>query len=126
MYISFSAGHSLMSYSLHLGQLWISVLIIIYCIYEHPKGLRNVLIYRYNCKSLPVGLILYPFSRIIELDSHLGHMTSIVLVPCPDIVPSMGFILWSNIKSNQEVFGCYHDILVTITLVIALVRVLLL
>lgn len=36
MYISFSAGHLLKSYSLHLGQLWISILIINYCIYKHP------------------------------------------------------------------------------------------
>lgn len=32
------------------------------------------------------------------------------------MVLSMGIILWSNAKSNQEVVGYYHDVLVTIPL----------
>ena len=60
-------------HSLHIVQLWVSVLIAIYCTEKYPWwGLSDVLIYGYSCMSSWVILLLCLFSRMIAICFPLG------------------------------------------------------
>lgn len=58
--IPFRAEHSEVFYSLHIDQLWVSVLTSIYCRKSLWFGLRDGLTYEYSKISLGVMLILWP------------------------------------------------------------------
>lgn len=91
-YALIRAEHSLVSYSLCFVQLWVSVLIIIYCkqklLYWRVK---DVLIYGHKNYSLTVRLILCPFGRIV-LKFLLGLVTWLVLGTCPNKGDGFGFL----------------------------------
>lgn len=68
IHVPFRAEHSSAPYSLHYGQLWASLLPIIYCKQKKllSQRLRGALIYGYNDKPWEVSLLLYWFSRIMD------------------------------------------------------------
>lgn len=64
------ARHSAVSPSLHLGHLWVSVLISIYCKQKFPRwGMRDALIYDYNDKPLGISLTFDSFRKIVDVFS---------------------------------------------------------
>lgn len=66
----FMARHSTVSLFLHLGHLWVSVLINIYCKQKFPRwGMRDALIYDYNDKPLGISLIFGSFRKIVDVFS---------------------------------------------------------
>lgn len=72
IYVPLRAENSSCFYPLHPGQLWVSVLFIIYCKQKLLRwGLRDALAYVHNGRSLGVGLILWPLNRIMVVGSHL-------------------------------------------------------
>lgn len=58
------------AYSLHTGQLWVTVLTDIHC--------KRKLIYEYNNKSLGIALLVCSFSRIV-ISFHLGAIAYLVM-----------------------------------------------
>lgn len=72
--------HSLLSSPLPMDQVFISVLIAIYCVKNiFWWGLRDVLIYKNSNNSSAIGLILCPINLIIVVDSSLGPMTCVAM-----------------------------------------------
>lgn len=68
----FMARLSAVSRSLHLGHLWVSVLINIYCKQKFPRwGMRDALIYDYNDKPLGISLTFGSFRKIVGVFSFM-------------------------------------------------------
>lgn len=107
MYVPFRVQHFSVSYSLCLGQLCVSVLIIIYCKWKLLRwGLKDVLIYGSINQPLGLDLILCWFSKMIVLIACLA----IDLFLAQQLCLGMGFILLNGIKSNQIIIGFSHDV----------------
>lgn len=90
-------------YSLYISQLWVSVLVTIYCKKKHLwGGLKDELI-------LEGSLIWCPFNRIIGLGSLLGLWTT-----QPQLtVPGMRSICRMGFNLNEKVVGHFHNICAT-------------
>lgn len=80
--------HSTVVYFLHLGWLWVSVFTTAgYCKWKFLWwGLKDALIDECNTKPLGVGIILYPFSRIMIAGSSLGPKACLATGSWPDSV----------------------------------------
>jgi hypothetical protein len=92
----------------------VSMLINIYCEEKFLWwGLRNSLIYGYNNKSLGVGLMLCPFSRMIP-----NRLSAVAY-----ILPRLGFLALltesnsirvlscgTGLKANQKVIDYFHNV----------------
>lgn len=92
--LQFRDKHSIVSCSLHVGQLWFSVLVSICCMMKLLLwDLRDALICEYNNKSSEVSLILCAFSRIIVFSHRFWGLIS---------VSDMGSVLWNDFYIQSE------------------------
>lgn len=107
--VTFRDEHLKFSYSLHVEQLWVSVLINIYCKEMLLWGwLNKALIYGYSSMLLGVILLLCSFSRTIVVDFLLGPRTYWTFESWPhwqcqlrDTSPEVG------LTYNQKVVGYF-------------------
>lgn len=80
IYVLFRAENSSSTYSLHLDQLWVSVLVPTYC-KEKVSMMKIERCINYRCYEtlLGVSLILFPISRLALLGSPSGSMTHLAI-----------------------------------------------
>ena len=95
-YVPFRAE---LSISLHIDQLRVYVLIVIYCKKSLWWGLTHTLINMHNNKSLEIILLQCTLSRIIQLHFHLEPMTCLGFSSCQVWVPSHGI----NLRFSKKV-----------------------
>lgn len=97
-------------WTLYIDQLWVSILIFIYCWKVLCWEMRDSLLCRYSNKSSRVVSMLCLFSKLIVVGSPLGPMTYIDIGSWP----YWQFWTWVSfhgvdLKSNQNVVGHSHN-----------------
>lgn len=96
---------------LHFGQLWLSILVAIYCKWKLLWGHWEM---HSSMNIITSHLELVYISKIVVIGPSLGLMTCLAIDSWPKLgCESVDFILWEkkkNLTSNQKIVGYSHNI----------------